>query len=276
MEKYEKSEAGVERWRLLCCAALTHTEWINFPQHVTVLSFPRHELTYAAVKQMSQLLSIDLRHTVCALWTGWSARSGCGTSTCRATRTSTSSHTHQLGSLTTLEHVNTLPTPTTNFTEHYQRVISALFPATAAWPSSTAGRSTWPTTCPLCAARPLSRHGRGQLTGYPRQPRHTRHRRLRPCPSRSPSRPCSPACSGSTTLPRAATQHSLALMETASLLPFRSLTLLSLSNNRLTSIVQLQLGELPRAAVAGRAWQSHQGYATSVRSALPPALRCAV
>ena len=246
VDKHEKAEAGQQRWRLLCCAALTHTEWTNFPQHITVLTLPRHDLTYAAVKQMTQLLSIDMRHNnlrfidglECAKRLRYIDLSYNPDLNVKATLI-------QLGSLTTLEHVNTLPTPSTNFTEHYNRVIAALFPGNSklsvvdgrqvdmADYVSALRRSTQPAV------------DEDSLTGY----------RVNLAILATVASPAPKSFSIAAVQPGVQWQYdaitelqlnSLSLLETASLLPFRSLTLLSLSNNRLSSIVQLQLGELPQ------------------------------
>ena len=245
VEKYDKNEAGVERWRLLCCAALTHTEWINFPQHITVVSFPRTDLTYAAVMQMTQLLSIDLRHN--------NLRFVDGLESAKRLRLIDLSFNPdlnvkatliQLGALTTLEHVNTLPTPATNFTEHYNRVISALFPGNSRL-SVVDGRkidmSDYVSALRRSAQPAMDEDS---LTGY-----RVNLAILSTVTSLVPkSFSVAAAQPGVQWQYEAITElqlNSLALLETASLLPFRSLTLLSLSNNRLTSIAQLQLGELP-------------------------------
>ena len=245
VEKYEKAEAGAERWRLLCCAALTHTEWINFPQHITVLSFPRHELTYVAVKQMTQLLSIDLSRNAlryvdgleCAKRLRFVDLSYNPDLNVKATLL-------QLGSLTTLEHVNTLPTPSTNFAEHYNRVISALFPGNSRL-TVVDGRqidmSDYVAALRRSSQPPMDEDS---LTSY----------RVNLAILATVTSPVPKSFSITAVQPGVQWQHdaitqlqlnSLALLETAPLLPFRSLTLLSLSNNRLTSVAALQLGELP-------------------------------
>ena len=244
VDKHDKSEAGLEKWRLLCCETLSHTEWINFPQHVTVLSFPRHDLTHAAVKQMTQLLSIDLRHN--------NLRYVDGLECARRLRFVDVSHNPdlnvkatliQLSSLTTLEHVNTLPSPSTNFVEHYNRVISALFPGNSRL-AVVDGRQIDMSDYVAAVRRSGQPADEDNLTAY----------RVNLAILATVHLPVPKSFSITAAQPGVQWQHdavtelqlnNLALLETATLLPFRSLTLLSLSNNRLTSIVQLQLGELP-------------------------------
>ena len=246
VEKYDRAEAGSERWRLLCCASLTHTEWINCPQHVTVLSFPKHELSYAAVHSMTQLLSVDLRHNA--------LRYVEGLETCKRLRFVDVSHNAelnvkatllQLASLTTLEHCHTLPAPTANFTEHYHRVLSALFPSNSRL-SVVDGRQVdkadYVDALRRSASPAMDEDG---LTGY-RVNLSILATVASPAPKSFSVAAVQPGVQWQYDAVTELQLNGLALLETASLLPFRSLTLLSLSNNRLTSIAQLQLGELPQ------------------------------
>ena len=245
VEKYEKADAGYERWRVLCAATYTQTEWLHQPTHITVLSLPSSSLTFATVVSLTSLLSIDLSHNALTFIDGLDALP--------SLRFIDLSHNpdlnlrttlHQLSALHSLEAVHCLPSDSTHRSDHHQRVVTALFPSNPRL-AVVDGRRVDVSDYVAAMKRLNAFAGKEELLKEYTTHLHilsdqpTRTAKSYAIDAVKPGVQWQAADVAELQLP------GLALDECASLISFRSLTFLNLSHNRLLSLSGLHLPSLP-------------------------------
>ena len=247
VDKFERVDAGYERWRLLCAATYTQAEWVQHPTRITVLSLPSASLTVATAVGLTSLISIDLSHNGLTFIDGLD--------TLPSLRFIDLSHNpdlnlrttlHQLGSLHSLEAVHCLPSDSTHRSDHHQRVVTALFPSNPNL-AVVDGRRVEVGDYVAAMKRLNAFAGREDaMREYQVHLHILSDLSTAATPPRSYSiDTVKPGVQWQATEVAELQLPGLALDEFASIISFRCLTFLNLSHNRLQSVSGLHLPSLP-------------------------------
>ena len=244
-ERFDKAGAAAERWRLLCCRFLTHSEWQSRPQLATVLQLPHRGLQFASTAGMTGLQQLDLSHN--------SLRYVDGLEALQLLRTvdlsfnlelNVKATLQQLAQLQGLVQVHTLPGDAVPRADHYHRVLAALFPSNPLL-RVVDGREVELDDYAQQMRRLGAFHGRDELLSSYRVNLHIlADAKVEQTKSWTPQA-VQPGVQWQPADIRELQLPSLSLDDSLSVLAFRSLTLLNLQSNRLTSITCLQLPALP-------------------------------